>query len=171
MRLLLVLFIINGINGWNINDICYNDNVVSSVQLNCTGIHKFNCGFPFCACDLKSCETFIKLTFLLRLDEIYKKRNAYEILISNVDLCNKAAYVWKPANVCVKVKFCKLEYPKNNRLILSHLAYKESACRCRGNFSYDCGKSFCTTNAKTCGKLPKRYRKEKRKNMPDLKQC
>jgi hypothetical protein len=160
MSLLLML---ENLNCWSVTDICFGNKKSLFKNFKCTTkMHGFQCAYPYCSTDAKSCQVLLKLMFLFRFDEIYKKRMSYEKLISSLEPCEKLEYVWRSSSMCNKPKFCNTySYFRSNILFLPHSAFKDSKCKCSNSiYRYDCG-TFCTTDKMSCFKMPENVKNKK----------
>lgn len=172
--LINLLLIVKIVNGWEVKTVCKSE-IINGEKTCSTNTHRNLCDASFCTTDLQSCDIFIKLIRLFKMDQLYMKRMAYEKLIKSIEPCNKpnkAAYVWNPSSICMKANFCHFVYPKNNRPLLAHLAFKQSACRCRGLYHHECTKTICSKDVNSCEKIPKKYTKSFNfEAKSDVKQC
>lgn len=133
----------------------------------CIEKYPYKCEKNICTVDKQECEDYLDFSYFtnviakkdklksvfLKQDYYEDKFNQFKIKIQN---CTEKAYQFKPSDMCLKGVSC---YQRQE--ILSRLnsfgfganrkfALKKIECPCRGDYSYHCGKQYCTVNRLVC---------------------
>ena len=150
LKILLILCLIFQLNNGFENNLCSNED-----GLKCESIyHSFKCGSHHCADNFKTCMKYYGIKFMSNMDKKYDNSG----LDSKIKKCsNIFSFKWDANQVCEKPLFCSPNvYPKNYKPILSHIAFRQSSCRCQKPFSIECDSGYCSLDSRACHKIDKK---------------
>lgn len=169
---LIIGFIIKSALSLKSSELCNNipkdcrDQVNSSFPLSncvqkCFGHFSYQCSVEYCTESEHSCKIFLKLKQEIRSLNTLRSRMGIEKMfekklernnkfIKSVKKCGR--YEWKATDTCLKTKInCRVmqKMPLVGRL--GGFEYmKTIECQCKGVYSFNCGKEYCTRDQTSC---------------------
>ena len=136
-------------------DLCFTKNN------QCLNEYKYKCDTETCAKDKMNCEKYDSLTSLLTcsLCKILKS-SMYETqmlklihFIRIIKECPINENKWTINDVCITATDCfKIKhapYSFNNGIKI----FKKVDCKCKGNYTYNCGRQYCSMDKDVCDSL------------------
>lgn len=109
------------------------------------------CGKDYCARNKDKCQLFLKICYVARMNNlrsIDSQIKKYLTFRNKINSCELEPEL-KSFDVCLNGVDCL----KQKRLPNLTYIIKQVDCPCRGKYSYQCGKKFCSTQKIDCEKF------------------
>lgn len=163
----------------SLHDLITNEYKLHCEEVKCQGKLNYQCDMDHCTISKEICDEFLKLKTTrntLLIEDFERPNRRYQMYIRVVRKCTPQLLGehendWNSSDVCINGEECFYRKIIPMRSRTSVKVMKRVECPCIGNYSYFCGKDFCSLNRHACEGLNVRFFTKTKAQELGIKQC